>query len=103
MVLIEGESMANTILHEPKQTWRQMADEHVALELAEARERITSLEADVTTYRQLACCALENIAQLTKRNKQLACRIDDLNQSLRELFNAPCLACLRRNRSERAA
>lgn len=80
-----------------------MADEMVHMELAEARARNISLEADVATMRQVACASLEVTAKLTKRNKQLARRIDDLNQSLRELFDAPCLECRRRANSRRAA
>jgi hypothetical protein len=69
----------------------------------EAHERIRELESDCKTYKMLAVAGLECIAQLTKRNKQLACRIDHLNGQLREILAAPCLTCRRAQRSGRAA
>jgi phage shock protein A len=68
----------------------------VAEELA--RQRIGSLEDDVTAYRALAHAALENIAHLTARNKRLAERIDNLIAQLREIMAAPCLDCRRSKR-----
>jgi hypothetical protein len=63
----------------------------------EARERIRELESDCKTYKMLAVVGLECIAQLTTRNKQLACRIDHLNGQLREL-----MGCAKESRTTRA-
>ena len=84
-------------------TVRELVDQHAALDYIEMRDRIANLESDVTTYRILACAALENVAQLTKRNRQLASRISCLNAELRAVLDAPCLVCRRRDRSDRAA
>lgn len=84
----------------PRQTARELADEHVALENFELRERVRDLESDFTTYRALACAALENVALLTRRNRHLADRIGHLTTQIHDLMAAPCLTC---RRSERAA
>jgi hypothetical protein len=63
-----------------------LAAEHAALDYVEMRARIADLESDCKTYKMLAVAGLECIAQLTARNKQLACRIDHLNGQLRELM-----------------
>ena len=66
--------------------------------LRDAREtgaRIVDLEAERDTYRSLAAAALECAAALTRRNKQLARRNDELTEQVRALMAAPCLTCRR--------
>lgn len=90
--------------HEPRQTFQQATDEAAARELLESQELNHHLKGERSTYRALAASALEMVARLTQRNKQLAARIDHLNTQLREMFNAPCLTCRRAGRqSDRAA
>ena len=48
--------------------------------------RIRDLETNVDAYTQLAYAALENVAQLTARNRQLARRIDALSARIRDLL-----------------
>jgi hypothetical protein len=51
----------------------------IRLELGEERNNRKA-------YQDLAVVALESVAQLTQRNKQLAERIDALNKQLRQLM-----------------
>jgi uncharacterized coiled-coil protein SlyX len=81
----------------------QASIDSLLTELRLARERIADLECDVTTYRILAASALEAVAQQTRRNKQLAERIDSLTAQIKTLVASPCLVCLRAGRTERAA
>src|SRR5688572_22087487 len=85
--------------------WRELADEAAALELLEVQDRVRDVQNERDVYRMLSGSALEMIARLTQRNRQLAGRIDHLNGELKALLNAPCLECRRRSarRSDRAA
>jgi uncharacterized protein with PIN domain len=67
----------------------------VLRETRAASERAADLESDVKTYRMLAAAALESVAALTKRNRHLADRIDELNAFVRKLMDAPCSICRR--------
>ena len=64
--------------------------------LRERADRIVDLESDAKTYHMLAAGALDTVVQLTKRNKQLATRIDQQADMIQMLLAAPCLKCRRR-------
>jgi hypothetical protein len=81
--------MNDSNLHERQDRVNELAYKHLLLCESELRDRVAELEAERNTYRELAVVALENVAQLTYRNRQLADRIDDLNRALRGLFTEP--------------
>ena len=66
----------------------------------ERLDRIIDLESDNKTYFMLASGALYSVAELTRRNKQLARRNDELNAQMRAAMAAPCLACRQRQRAD---
>jgi hypothetical protein len=60
-----------------------LADEHVAIELIEARERILSLEADIRVYREIATAGIHALHELTTERDQLRRTVRELRESVR--------------------
>jgi hypothetical protein len=79
----------------------QLEIDGLLMENLELTDRVADLESDCKTYKMLACAALENVAQLTERNKVLAKRIDNLTEQLRELMG--CTAPSRQSRERERA
>lgn len=55
----------------PQQTWQQMADEHVALEILELRDRVRDLEADLCIYQQIATAGIHALHRVTQERDRL--------------------------------
>jgi hypothetical protein len=64
-----------------RQTVSELVEDALAQENADLRDQVASL----TAYRDLAVVALETVARLTKRNRELAERIHDVTRQLREM------------------
>lgn len=57
--------------HAHRQTWRDLADEGAAIEIIELRERIASLEADLTIYREIAQAGIHHAHTARLRERRL--------------------------------
>ena len=84
------ETTANTLPQNPtaarsrRELVYELTEEGLARENHELRDRAETVNA----YRDLAVAALEMVVRLTKRNHELACRMEELKDQLRDLLGA---------------